>query len=110
MNWFETVALAQDAGAGGSGWISIAMIVGLIAIFYFLLIRPQSKQRKAHQALVSSLNRGDEIVTASGIIGVITKVSDDYISVRVAKNVELTIQKQAVHASMPKGTVQNLDG
>lgn len=105
MNWIETVAYAQEGGNTGQGWITIAMLGGMVALFYFLLIRPQQKQRKAHRELVGALSRGDEVVMASGMMGIITRVEDDYIIVRVAKNTELRFQKYAVNASLPKGTL-----
>ena len=78
-------------------------------IFYFLLIRPQNKRRKEHQELVSNLNKGDEIVTAGGIVGLVNKVEDDFIKVQVGDNVEMRIQKSAVGATLPKGTINSLD-
>ena len=105
MNWIETIAYAQEGGNSGSGWLSIAMLAGMVALFWFLLIRPQQKQRKAHRELVGALSRGDEVVMASGMMGVITRVEEDFVIVRVAKNVELRFQKFAVNASLPKGTL-----
>ena len=106
MNWIETVAYAQPGAAPqGGGWLTIAMLVGMVALFYFLLIRPQQKQRKAHRELVGTLSAGDEVVMSSGMMGVITKVDEDYVIVRVANNVELRFQKYAVNASLPKGTL-----
>ena len=78
-------------------------------IFYFLLIRPQNKRRKEHQELVSSLNKGDEVVTAGGVVGTITKVEDDFVKVQVSDAVEMRIQKSAVGATLPKGTLKSLD-
>ena len=78
-------------------------------IFYFLLIRPQSKRRKEHQALMSGLSKGDEVVTSGGMVGQINKVEDDFVKVQVAPNVELRVQKSAVGATLPKGTLKSLD-
>ena len=106
MNWIETTAYAAPTGGGGGGsWLGIAMLVGMVALFYFLLIRPQQKQRKAHGELVSALSRGDEVVMSSGVMGVITRVEDDYVIVKVAKNVELQYRKYAVSQNLPKGTL-----
>lgn len=111
MGIFESVAHAATGGTGGGGGIvTLLFIGGMIAVFYFLFIRPQSKQRKQHQALISGLSRGDEVVMAGGIMGIITKVDDDSLSVKVAKGTEVRFQKQAVHTQLPKGTVQHLDG
>ena len=111
MNLFETTAYAAPAGGPGAdaGLINLLFLGGFVLIFYFLLIRPQNKRRKEHQALVSSLNKGDEIVTAGGIVGLVNKVEDDFIKVQVGDNVEMRIQKSAVGATLPKGTIKSLD-
>jgi preprotein translocase subunit YajC len=113
MSLFESVAQAAPAGGvaapGGEPWSTGIMLVAFAAIFYFLLWRPQSKRRKEHQQLMSSLSNGDEVVTAGGIVGRVTKVEDDFIKVQVANNVEMRIQKSAVGATLPKGTLKSLD-
>ena len=110
MSLFESAAQAAPAGgAAGPGMMDLLLLVGFIGIFYFLLWRPQSKRRKEHQQLMSSLSSGDEVVTAGGIVGRITKVEDDFIKVQVAKDVEMRIQKSAVGATLPKGTLKSLD-
>ena len=105
----ESVAYAQEPGARGFGGLDILLLVGFVAIFYFLLWRPQSKRRKEHQALMASLAKGDEVVTAGGILGQVTKVEDDFIIVKVAGNIELRLQKSAVGSTLPKGTLKALD-
>ncbi len=111
MNLFATTAHAAEAGGagGGSGLINILFLGGFVLIFYFLLIRPQSKRRKEHQALVAGLSKGDEVITAGGVTGQVTKVEDDFIKVKVAANMELRVQKSAVSATLPKGTIKSLD-
>ena len=109
MIHFDTVAYAADGGGGGSGMLEIMMLVGFVAIFYFLLWRPQAKRRKEHQALMGSLAKGDEVVTAGGILGQVTRVDDDFVMVRVARNMELRVQKSAVSSTLPKGTLKALD-
>ena len=114
MNLFETAAYAAEGGAapGPAGvfqYQDLLLLVGFVAIFYFLLWRPQSKRRKEHAALMGSLDKGDEVVTAGGMVGQITKVEDDFIRLKVASNVELRVQKSAVGATLPKGTLKSLD-
>lgn len=111
MSLFETTvyAASADGGGGDAGLINLLFLGGFVLIFYFLLIRPQNKRRKEHQALVGNLNKGDEIVTAGGIVGLINKVEDDFIKVQVGENVEMRIQKSAIGATLPKGTIKSLD-
>ena len=109
MDWIEPTAYAAGGGATGASLFPILMIVGLIAMFYFLVWRPQSKQRKAHQELVTNLSRGDEVVTAGGLMGVVTKVEDDYVRVQIANKMEVRFQKGAITQSMPKGSFKSLD-
>lgn len=110
MNFFGTVAHAAEAG-GARGFMPMdfLLIGAFIAIFYFLLWRPQSKRRKEHQALISGLSKGDEVVTSGGVAGTLTGVEDDFVKVRVARQVELRVQKQAIGATLPKGTLRALD-
>ena len=109
MIHFDTVAYAAEAGGSGFGGFDILLLVGFVAIFYFLLWRPQAKRRKEHQALMGSIAKGDEVVTAGGILGQVTKVDDDFLMVRVARNIELRVQKSAVGSTLPKGTLKALD-
>lgn len=88
---------------------SIIILVALFAIMYFLMIRPQSKRRKEHQALISSLSKGDEVVTIGGLTGHVTKVEEGFVKIKVANNVELRMQKSSVNASLPKGTLKSLE-
>jgi preprotein translocase subunit YajC len=108
-------ALAQTAPAaqGGEGaWTSIIFMVLIFAVFYFLLIRPQVKRQKEHKSLVEGLNKGDEVLTAGGMIGKITELTDQYITLQVAavdgKAVEIAMQRSAVQTLLPKGTMKSL--
>ncbi len=110
MTLFETVAHASEAGVRtGPGMLDLMLIVGFVAIFYFLLWRPQSKRRKEHVALMSGLSKGDEVITAGGLVGQITKVEEDFIKLQIANNLEVRVQKSAVGATLPKGTLKSLD-
>ncbi len=97
------------APAGGSPWTMFLFLGGFALIFYFMIFRPQSKRRKEHAALVSGLSKGDEVVTVGGMTGLITRVDDDFVKVRIANNVEVRMQKGSVQASLPKGTLKTLD-
>lgn len=111
MNLFETTVHAAEAAGPGpdTGLINLIMLGGFVVIFYFLLIRPQNKRRKEHDALVGGLSKGDEVVTAGGIVGQITKVEDEFIKVQVGDGVEMRFQKSSVGATLPKGTIKSLD-
>ncbi|MBB5320351.1 preprotein translocase subunit YajC [Marinobacter oulmenensis] len=110
LSAMPALAMAQDAGAaGGMGVMGqVIFFAGFILIFYFLIWRPQSKRAKEHKALMSGLNKGDEIVTSGGVVGRITKVTDDFIVLEVADNVEMKVQKVAVAAALPKGTLKDI--
>ena len=111
MNLFETTAHAADAAGASAdtGMINLLFLGGFVLIFYFLLWRPQSKRRKEHQALMTGLSKGDEVVTSGGVVGQINKVEDDFVKLQVAKNIELRVQKSAVGSTLPKGTLKALD-
>ncbi len=110
MSLFETTAYAAGAGASpDAGFVNILFLGGFVLIFYFLLWRPQSKRRKEHKELMVGLSKGDEVVTAGGIVGQIKKVEDDFLKIQVAPNMDLRVQKSAVSATLPKGTLKSLD-
>ncbi|MCS6943938.1 MAG: preprotein translocase subunit YajC [Sutterellaceae bacterium] len=115
--WFISDALAQTAPAAQPGgtesmMTSLAFMVLIIVVFYFLLIRPQQKRQKEHKALIEGLNKGDEVLTAGGIIGKITDLSDQYMTLQIAtvdnKPVEISMQRAAVQMLLPKGTMKSL--
>jgi len=103
MDFFIQNAYAQGAQQGG-GTSFIIMMVLMFAAFYFLLIRPQNKKQKQHQELVAGLQVGDEVLTAGGILGKITGVSEHYAVVAISDNTEIKIQKASVSMVVPKGT------
>lgn len=111
MNFFINSAYAQTGtgAAQQSPWTSFIFLGGFILIFYFMLIRPQSKRAKEHKALIEGIAKGDEVMTAGGILGKVTRVDDQYVAVVVAENVELKIQKSSVSAVLPKGTIKSID-
>jgi preprotein translocase subunit YajC len=108
MSFFISDAMAQAGGPGGEPnlFISILPLVFIFAIFYFLMIRPQSKRAKEHKQLVESLKKGDEVVTGGGMLGRITEVGENFVQLEVADGIQLRVQKHAVGSLMPKGTVK----
>lgn len=93
---------------GGMEMIIMLLVFGLV--FYFMIYRPQAKRVKEHKGLMSALSKGDEVLTQGGIVGKIVKVSDekDFIVVSIAEGTEVTVQKAAINAVLPKGTMKNL--
>jgi preprotein translocase subunit YajC len=107
MNFF--ISDAHAAGeAGGDPLTSFLPLIIIFVVFYFLLIRPQTKKAKQHKELVESLAKGDEVVTNGGLLGRIVKVSDNFVDVELADNVVVKLQRQAVGSVMPKGTIKGL--
>jgi preprotein translocase subunit YajC len=108
MNSLIPTAWAQAGGATGSSQFApVLMMVVFVAIFYFLLIRPQQKKAKDHQNMVSKLSTGDEVVTSGGILGRITDVSDSFVTIEIADSVRVKVQKGQVTSLMPKGTLKS---
>jgi len=101
-------AYAQAAPGGDPGFIGFLPIILMFVLLYFLMIRPQMKRAKEQKAMVEALQKGDEVVTAGGIVGKITKLSDQYVTVEVAPNTELVMQRSAVQVPLPKGTLKTL--
>ena len=99
-----TTTAAQPAGGGLN---SIIMIALFLFVGYFMLIRPQTKRAKEQKQLLSSLSEGDEIVTTGGLLGVIDNIDNDIIELKLAENLVIKIQKVAVSALLPKGTVHD---
>ena len=86
----------------------IPMIV-IFVLFWFLLIRPQQKKAKLHTQMLSELQIGDEVILSNGILGIISKVTDKFIFIKVETNVELTVQKSSVGAKLDKGTIEKIN-
>lgn len=106
-----TDALAQSAASPvspqASGYSQILILLGFVVIFYLLLWRPQAKRAKEHRQLMASLAIGDEVTTTGGIVGKITRLEGDLVSLKVAENVEIHFQKAAVSSVLPKGTIKS---
>lgn len=107
---FSTLAHADAAAAKGAPDIvsNVLLLGGFLLIFYFMLIRPQQKRAKEHQTLISSVAKDDEVIIAGGLLGKVTKVTDQFLVVAIAEGIEVKVQKQAVSSSVPKGTLKNI--
>ena len=102
-------AYAQAAGGvADGGLMNIGMLVLMLVVFWFILIRPQMKRAKEHKQMVEALEKGAEIVTAGGIVGRITKLGDGYVTLEIADNTEIVVQRNAVQTLLPKGTMKSL--
>jgi preprotein translocase subunit YajC len=106
---FTSPAYAQASGAmPGGDLLGYLPIIVIFVVFYFILIRPQQKRAKETKAMLSALQKGDEVVTAGGVVGKIAKLTDAYASVEIAPNVEVTVQRNAISLILPKGTIKTL--
>jgi preprotein translocase subunit YajC len=100
-------AYAQAAG-GADSLMSFLPIILLFVILYFLMIRPQMKRSKEQKAMIEALQKGDEVVTAGGLVGRITKLGEQYLTLEIAPNTEIVLQRSAVQVPLPKGTLKTL--
>ncbi len=87
--------------------VSMAPLIIIFAIFYFMLIRPQSKRAKEHKSMTEGLQKGDEIVTQGGVLGKVVKAGENFISVEIAEDVVVKVQRAQVGSLMPKGTMKS---
>jgi preprotein translocase subunit YajC len=112
MSFFISSAYAQAADAAAAQppnpLINVLFLGGFAVIFYFLIWRPQSKRAKELKALTAGLGVGDEVMTNAGILGKLTKIDDLYVTIQVADKVELKMQKSAIAAVLPKGTIKSI--
>jgi len=108
MNGLISDAWAQAAPGGPGGPLPMWLLMGgILVMFYFLLLRPQQKRAREHQALVSKLAAGDEVVTSGGLLGKVTDVGDIFITLEVADGVRVKVHKVQVTQLMPKGTLKS---
>jgi preprotein translocase subunit YajC len=109
---FISSAFAQTAPAAATGGsmqdslMSMLPLVLMFVVLYFVMIRPQMKKQKEHRAMVDALAKGDEVVTAGGLLGRVSKMGDNYIGVEIANGVEIQVQRSAVVQVLPKGTIK----
>jgi preprotein translocase subunit YajC len=102
-----TTTTAPGARPESGIWSMLPMLIIFVLVFYFLLIRPQTKRAKEHRKLIDSLTTGDEVLTTGGVIGKIVRLEDDFVVLNVATNVDITLQKGAIAAVLPKGTMKS---
>lgn len=105
----EAWAQASGGGPGGMDLLGLLPIALMFVVLYFLMIRPQAKKAKEHRAMLAAVGKGDEVVAASGILGKVTKVGEAYVSIEIAPNVEVQVQKPSIQLVLPKGTIRKAD-
>jgi preprotein translocase subunit YajC len=108
MDFFISPAYAEAAGQASPGLMDFAFPIILLVLFYFMLIRPQSKRAKEHRAMQEALAKGDEVVTDGGLMGKITSINDNAITVQIAENIEVKVRRESINSIMPKGTLKKL--
>jgi preprotein translocase subunit YajC len=109
MDWLISTAAAQAQGSPGqTGLMSFLPLVLIFVVFYFLLIRPQTKRAKEHRAMVAALEVGAEVVTNGGILGKVTELAEQFVTVEVAPGVNVKVQRHAIAQVLPKGTLKSV--
>ena len=102
----QTAPAAAAGGDMSSSLMSMLPLVLMFVVLYFVMIRPQMKKQKEHRAMIDAVAKGDEVVTAGGVLGTISKVGDNYLGLEVSKGVEIQIQRSAVVQVLPKGSIK----
>ncbi len=105
-NAFAQAPAATAAADGGSSLMSMLPLVLMFVVLYFIMIRPQQKRAKEHKAMIDAVAKGDEVVTSGGLLGKVTKVGDNYLSIEIANGVEAQCQRGSVIQVLPKGTIK----
>src|SRR3990172_7279337 len=106
---FISNAYAEAAApVQGAGIMDFLPLIVLVAVFYFFILRPQSKRAREHKAMIEAVQRGDEVVTGGGEVGSISKVYEQYVGVEIAENLVVTVQKSAIQSVLPKGTIKSI--
>ena len=105
---FISNAYAQTAAGAEGSLMSFLPIILMFVVLYFLMIRPQMKRQKEQKTMLDALAKGDEVVTAGGMLGRVTKVTDAYVMLEVADGTEVAVQKPAISTLLPKGTIKSL--
>lgn len=111
MGFFISDAIAAGSiptAQADGGMFPLIMIAAIFIVFYFMLIRPQNKRAKEHRELVGNLKKGDEVVTAGGILGKVANIDEQYIKLTLAEGVEINVQRGSINSVLPKGTLKSL--
>ena len=105
---FISNAYAEGAAAApqDGGIMQFLPLIALLAVFYFLILRPQQKRAKEQKAMIEALQKGDEVATAGGVLGKVTKVGEENVAIEIADNVVIQVQKAAIQNVLPKGTIK----
>ncbi len=102
-------AFAQGLpGSGDGGLLGFLPIILMFVLLYFLMIRPQMKRAKEQKQMIESLQKGDEVITAGGVLGRITRLGDAYVNLEIAPETEISVQRAAVQTILPKGTLKSI--
>jgi preprotein translocase subunit YajC len=109
MSFFISDALAEAAPAAAAQpeLASLILPVGLVVLFYFFLIRPQSKRQKEHKEMVGGLQKGEEVITTGGMLGKVTSIGENFVTLEISRDVTIHVQKNSIQAVMPKGTIKD---
>ncbi len=108
LSLFSTAAFAAAPDQGQSLMSSLFMIGGFVLILYFVAIRPQTKRAKEHQQLITAISKDDEVITSGGLLGRVLRVQDQFIVISIAEGIDVKVQKQAISATIPKGTMKTI--
>jgi preprotein translocase subunit YajC len=107
LGFFIEDAWAQAAGGTTGGYSALLFPIALIVVFYFLLIRPQQKKQKEHRQMVEALAVGDEVITGGGVLGKVTEIGEQFLTVEIAHGVSVKVQRHTVATVLPKGTLKS---
>ena len=104
-------AYAQSAlGGSDQGFMGFLPIILMFVVLYFIMIRPQMKRAKEQKQMIEALQKGDEVIAAGGVLGRITRINEPYVTLEIAPETEISVQKAAVQAVLPKGTLKSIAG
>ena len=103
------MAHAQEAAQGGGGLlVNLLPLLLIVGLFYFLLILPQQRKTKQHRQMLGGLEKGNEVVTAGGVLGRVVEIHESFVTLDIGKGVHVTFQKQSIQTLLPKGTIEGI--